>query len=323
MMVIVATLVEATATLQRQMEAWFSEYPPGMPWTVVSDYCIGDLNKNNDVISLVVIANHATAAEICEYLGNVAPKDLKNTNQVPLGLLQYLTCPKPITFSLSFVLRRDEALLRRYLQTAGMADFLPDACEMMEAWRDNSADVNPYYDQAIKRFKLFEQDLRKKQVNEKLARQIHLAASAAAIVFHLVTESTRAGFLRWISDRDALLERYDMVVYDIAYFYFLLLRSEHELPISDIEGRLRLSVPEIIFEMPEKTGRHRFDEMVRLPDYLAGTLADINSDDMSFSRAKFGTVLQHVFVNSPNNWVIQLLSDAEKVTVRSAQFRAS
>ncbi|MCW0366609.1 hypothetical protein NB699_001592 [Xanthomonas sacchari] len=320
---ILPRLLEATASLQRQMQAWFSGYSPGMPWTVVSDYCIGDVNKPNDVISLVVIANHDTADAICEYLGRVAPKDLKNTNQVPLGLVQYLTCPQPITFSLSFVLRRDEALLRRYLQTAEMADFLPDACEMMKVWRDNSGDGNPYYEQAIKRFKLFEQDLRKKQVNEKLARQIHFTASAVAIVFHLLTESTRAGFLRWISDRDALLERYDMVVYDIAYFYFLLLRSEHAEPAAGSGGIRPLSVPSIMYEMPERTGRHRFDEMVRLPDYLAGTLADLslNLDGISFSREKFETVFANVFVNSPNNWIVQLLSDTEKVTVRSVRFQ--
>lgn len=319
---ILPKMLEATATLQRQMEAWFSRYPPGMPWTVVSDYCIGDVNKHNDVISLVIIANHDTADAICEYLAKVAPKDIKNTNQVPLGLVQYLTCPKPITFSLSFMLRREEALLRRYLRTEEIADFLPDACEMLRSWRDNSPGPTEYYDQAIKRFKVFEQDLRKKHVNEKLARQIHLTASAIAITFHLLTKSTKAGFLRWISDRDALVERYDTVVYDIAYYYFLLLQSEHAVPVISSEGRPLRSVPQITFDIPEKTGKHRFDEMVRLADYLAGTLADLNSDSMSFSKEKFETVLRHVFVNSPNNWAIHLLSDTEKVTVRSAQFRA-
>lgn len=318
---ILPVLIQATASLQRQMEQWFSNYPPGMPWTVVSDYCISDINKNNDVISLVIVANHATAKDICEYLAKVAPKDIKKTNDVPLGLVQYLTCAYPITFSLSFVLRRKEALLRAYLRTEEMADFVPDACEMLASWRNNSPVPNEYFDQAIKRFKSFEQDLRRKHVNESLARQIHLTAASVAVAFHLLTKSTSAGFLRWISDRDALIDRYDTVVYDLAYFYFVLLQSRYSEHALNDAGPSPLNVPGIQFELPEKTGKHRFDEMVRLPDYLAGTLADIDLDEITFSKKKFNTVLQGVFVNSQNNWVIELLSDVEKITARSALFR--
>lgn len=315
-------LVTATATLQRQMEQWFSGYPAGMPWTVVSDYCIGDENKNNDVFSLVVIANHTTAKDLCEYLANVAPNDLKNTNNVPLGLVQYLTCEYPVTFSVSFVLRRSEALLRAYIRTDNMAAFIPDACEMLVSWRDHSSVGPQYFEQAIRRLRLFGKDLARKQVNEKLARQIHLTAAAVAVTFHVVNKSTKAGYLRWISDRDALIERYDTVVYDLAFYYWLLLEARYSGQEPDAEGKLMLKVPEVQFETPEPTGKHRFDEMVRLPDYLAGTLADLEFDTMSFSREKFSTVLHNVFVNNQNNWIVQLLSDSEKVTARSALFRA-
>ncbi len=81
-------LLKATKTLQGHMTRWFSRYPQAMPWTVVSDYCIGDQGKNNDVFSFVVIANHDTAENICDYLANTAPHDLKHTNQIPLGLVR-------------------------------------------------------------------------------------------------------------------------------------------------------------------------------------------------------------------------------------------
>src|SRR3954464_4592898 len=99
--------ITATKTIQHQMTDWFRSYPPGVPWTIVSDYCIGDDNKNSDVFSFVVIANHDTPTNICEYLDRVAPKDIKNTKKIPLGLIQYLTSPQPVTFSISFVINRD------------------------------------------------------------------------------------------------------------------------------------------------------------------------------------------------------------------------
>ncbi len=74
------------------------------------------------------------------------------------------------------------------------------------------------------------------------------------------------------------------------------------------------------FEIPEQTGKHRYDEIVRLPDYLAGTLADLNSETMTMSHDKFDVVLNNVFVNSKTNWVVQLLSSEDRVTARSALF---
>lgn len=320
---ILPVLVKATATTRSRMKQWFERYPVGMPWTVVSDYCIDDKNKPNDVLSFVIIANHDTADNICKYIAGVAPKDLKNTNKVPLGLVQYLTCPQPVTFSISFVLQRHEALLRAYLKVEDMAEFVPDAIAYLEsrlALYQSAEDIE-YHHAAIKRFKAFGRDLAHKNVNAKLARQMHLAAAAAATVFNMVNQATGAKWIRWISDRDALIERNDTVVYDLANIYYQRQAIEFATPqqIAGLDAGMSLAT--LSFELPERTGKHRFDELVRLPDYLAGTLADLRSDTMTFSLAKFDTVLNNVFVNSPNNWVVHLLSDDEKITVRSAQLR--
>lgn len=98
--------IAATKAVQRLMKQWFVAYPAGMPWTIVSDYCIGDEGKKNDVFSFVVIANHDKTESISQYISAVAPRDIKKIRQVPLGLMQYLACPQPVTFSVSFVIDR-------------------------------------------------------------------------------------------------------------------------------------------------------------------------------------------------------------------------
>ncbi|WFP48915.1 hypothetical protein PL263_12445 [Methylomonas sp. EFPC3] len=317
--------IDATMTLQQLMKQWFAAYPAGMPWTIVSDYCIGDNGKKNDVFSFVVIANHDKTENISEYLSAVAPRDIKNTRQVPWGLMQYLTCPEPVTFSVSFVIDRDSALLRDYLRIEHMSCFIPDACEFVESLRKNSpahASLDPtYFDDVLKRLSTFERDLARKQLNAKLSRQIHLASGFAATMFYLVTQATRAGYLRWISDRDKLIEHNDTVVYDLAFLYFILMSSSQLGQETTTQGNLILDVPNINFELPNRTGEHRFDALIRLPDYLAGTLADIGPD-MSYSKKKFGEMLYGVFVDSPNNWVVQLTSNGEKISARSMQYRS-
>lgn len=46
--------------------------------------------------------------------------------------------------------------------------------------------------------------------------------AATSTVFNMVNLATGARWIRWISDRDALIERNDTVVYDLAYVYYLL-----------------------------------------------------------------------------------------------------
>lgn len=314
-------LLDATRTARHRMAEWFAAYPAGMPWTIVSDYCVNDRSKRADVFSFVVIANHDTTANICEYIRAVAPSDLKKTNHVPIGLVQYLTCQVPVTFSVSFVIDREAALLRNYLRLEHMASFIPDVREFVEMLRKH-APVDPtYFDDVLPRFDAYGKDLARKQVSENLARQIHLASAFAATIFHSVSTATQAAHLRWISDRDALLERHDGVVYDLAFLYSILMAARETSATPDAEGRLLLQNPTIQFELPEKTGKHRFDELIRLPDYLAGTLADVDTTTMSWSKEKFGQVLKSVYVDAPNNWVVQLGSTSDGVVARSAQFR--
>lgn len=316
-------LVHSTATTRLQMKQWFARYPSGMPWSVVSDYCIGDVNKGNDVFSFVVVAPHDKTEKICEYIAGAAPKDLKNTSKVPLGLVQYLTCEVPVTFSVSFVMTREAALLRDYLSTETMGALVAGAISFMEgrlSLYKEARDISYHLD-AIKRLKVFERDLGHKGVNAKLARQIHLVAAMVATLCNMLNQAVSAKAIRWISDRDALFERHDAVVSDLAYVYYLIQAIEFATPEQREDQNLGSSLATLGFEIPEKSGRHRFDELVRLPDYLAGTLADLDGETMTVSKEKFGVVLNSVFINSKNNWLVQLLSTDERITARSALFR--
>ncbi len=316
-------LVQATATTRLQLKQWFARYPAGMPWSVVSDYCIGDVNKRNDVFSFVVIAPHDKAENICEYIAGAAPKDLKNTSKVPLGLVQYLTCEVPVTFSVSFVMKREAALLRDYLSVEVISALVTGAISFMEDRLLLYQDAHgiAYHQSAIKRLRTFERDLRHKGVNAKLARQIHLVAAMVATLCNMLNQAVSARAIRWISDRDALFERHDAVVSDLAYVYYLIQAIEFATPEQREVQNLGVSLATLRFEIPEKAGKHRFDELVRLPDYLAGTLADLDTETMAVSREKFNAVLNNVFVNSKNNWLVQLLSSGERITARSALFR--
>lgn len=67
---------------------------------------------------------------------------------------------------------------------------------------------------------------------------------------------------------------------------------------------LMLDTPQFIFPEPEKSGKNHFDELIRIPDYLAGTLADFDVSSNKFSKDKYDTILLNSLVNSRNQAVI-------------------
>ncbi len=323
MLPMLPVLMQATKTARATMAEWFECYPPGYPWTVASDYCIGDVNKPNDVFSFVIIAPHDTADNICAYIAGAAPKDLKNTKNIPLGLVQYLTCEVPVTFSISFVLKRDEGLLRAHLDVENMLELVPIAIAYLEHRLEQypAERTVEVHERTVKRLKAFGRELASKNLNAKLARQMHLAAAASATVFNNLNFARQPKVIRWISDRDALIARHDAVVYDLTYVYYMLQAQEYAMGELEAGRPVTTTLADLGFEIPEQTGKHLYDEIIRLPDYLAGTLADLNSETMAMSREKFDVVLNSVFINSKTNWVIQLLSGEGRITARSALLR--
>jgi hypothetical protein len=224
-----------------------------------------------------------------------------------------------VTFSVSFVMKRDVALLRDYLSVEAMCAVIAGAISFMDdrlSLYQDARDID-FHQSTIKRLQAFGRDLGHKGVNSKLARQINLTAAMVATLCHMLNQAVNAGAIRWISDRDALFERHDAVVSDLAYVYYLAQAVEFATPEQREAQNHDASLASLTFEIPEKTGKHRFDELVRLPDYLAGTLADLNSETMAVSREKFGVVLNKVFINSKNNWMVELLSTGERITARS------
>lgn len=314
--------IKATKTMQTRMAQWFVRYPTGYPWTVVSDYVIGADEKHNDVFTFFIIAPHASLEDLGTYIEQLAPNDIKEVRQAPPGLIEYLGSEQDLNFSISFVINKQSMLLRDYLNPIPMAEFIEDACDFVAMLRKDSIPsekMDPtYYDDVIRRLRIFGRDLKRKNPNDKLSRQIYLTAGFVATVFYVVTCTKTPGLLRWISDRDKLIEHNDTVVYDLAHIFYVLMMADRPGLEPDERGHLTIDIPKGLFEIPNPTGKHRFDSLVRTADYLAGTLADM-SPDLKFSKEKFESVFYGVFVNAPNHWFVNVSSDGSRISAKSSR----
>jgi hypothetical protein len=69
---------------------------------------------------------------------------------------------------------------------------------------------------------------------QKLARQVFLVAAYAAVVLNYLDLSAEPSHVSWISDRDAILQRHDGIVWDLATIMFYVIKG-HRNPVADGE----------------------------------------------------------------------------------------
>jgi hypothetical protein len=295
-------------TITEQLEVWFDSFPKDVAWYVVSDYCIGGERKANDTFAFSIIANHDQFKNIAEYIAAVAPSDIKARRTASQGLISYLRCP--VTFSVTYVVDRQSKLLRDYITDANMAAFLSEAREILGVWQENSPVDSGYFKAVQDRLVKFERAMQRPTFSSKLARSVFLVAVFAAMVFKHLNAVKAPSHIKWISDRDAMFDLYDAVAYDLGFVFFLLEYSKNPT------GAVVMDKPNFIFELADKTGTHRFDELIRLPDSLAGTLADMNLNTCEFTHPKFSELFEGIFVGSTNNTIIHVLGAGEQLTTR-------
>lgn len=83
---------------------------------------------------------------------------------------------------------------------------------------------------------------------------------------------------------------------------------------------LMMDGPKFTFVEPEKSAVNTYDELIRIPDYLAGTLADFDIEKREFSKDKYYQMLAQSLVNSPNHAIIQIDGDSKRLSARRLVF---
>ena len=69
-------------------------------------------------------------------------------------------------------------------------------------------------------------------------------------------------------------------------------------------------------------GETEYAELIRLPDYLAGTLADVSLPEIEFSHDKFPPLFTQLFIEASNNAVLQVGHEGETLITRRVLFGA-
>lgn len=277
---------------------FLSVLPDNSAWYLISDYCIDDSTKFNDVITFSLLCNYDRHENIKDLINNLAPRDLKKTKNINADFLQYLNSPYVYHFSL--VIPKKEKLLAKLLNKVP----LDKMTEWMNKVYENSKEVGAldkdFCNGAQKRLKLIQREIQRQGYNKKLIREILLTSSLGASIMFLLQKYSSPQKIAWISDRDAIIDKFDGFAFDNMYFWY-------EIAVAD--KTFEKVKPDIIFVEPEKVGENYFDELIRLPDYITGSLASIdmeNKESLVEIKDKYKWMFVDVFTEPINQATIKV-----------------
>ena len=292
---IMQTLITSFRSVSLDLDSWFQEIPNGAPWRVVSDYCIGDPKKANDSFAFSIIVNHDTQENIEEYINAVAPRDLKKTRTPSKGMISYLTCP--VVFNIGFVVRRHTALLKDYITEENVKSGIEELWQIFPLLEAASPETKRYYDSVRKRLRALEKYMSKSSRNLKLVRQVFLVSSMAALVFHHLERQKSPNHIRWISDRDAMFDVFDGIAFDLSFIHLIAVR---------LAQNILTNPPALSFALPGMDGVTQYEGLIRVADYYAGLLADINLDKLEVSHDKFRPLFRELLVEANNTALMDI-----------------
>jgi hypothetical protein len=116
-----------------------------------------------------------------------------------------------------------------------------------------------------------------------------------------------ATLVSWISDRDKMIDKYDSLIFDLAYVFFTL--NYLQIMIFPNNEKQKLFVPDLKFVNPDKGSDSYLDELIRIPDYLVGLLANLDVKKIYSKDDKYKDMLNYCIRESDNHAIIQIIME--------------
>lgn len=268
-------------------------------WLMYSDYSIGDKDKPNDVLSFTIMPYDNYPDVIKSKIFSIAPTDIKDKRSINPDFIAYLREKR--LFHINFILGGRKGLIqsKTLSQKEVVMSLLNHTSEMLDKWCDNTPTNSDYFKKIKKKIGITKNELAKKSANYALFCDVVLVALLAGYISYIFTKYNESKIFGWFSDRDKIVDAYDSLVAD----HFVM--NHHGLCERDT---IDSSKTKILFGVPEvgENGKVWYDEMNRLPDHIAGTLADWDIDNNKSSKTKFISMLEECVADNPYLIILRL-----------------
>lgn len=289
----------------KRLTSFFERNKATSKWMVYSDYCIGDSGKPNDVVTYSVIPFFVDFQVMQNVIQNLAPKDLKNTRSVNEDFLVFMR-DAPI-INISFVLNKHRIFTQkkdRETQREVLLSGLEQYRELLNNWCKTTPEGRSNYLKVLKKISKLKAEMQRKSFNIGLMNDILIVSNLGSYIATIIANYSSPEIIGWFSDRDKILSTHEGIINDIYDTSFYLLRKHYGI---NNEGfKSAIGVPK---EDPENPGKMWYDEAIKIPDYISGTLADWDTETNYCSKDKFIPIIEKYIAENDNMLIFRLTID--------------
>lgn len=281
---------------------YLKKYKDIKKWSICSDYCLDDKNKNSNVYTFALFPVTKDISELKEeVVQNIKSEIKKSGNFIPESTLNYLN--NNDFFIFNFVFPKD--FLKNYFsKNFNKESEISSIEEQIKIIKNNWK--NDYKDLIVNSLNNLIKKMKERNFNLSLYKKILLNSFLAAYLCTFLQRQKNIETYSWLSDRD------NMTTYGSGIINALYLWRKEE--IKKII-KIKFSPIEEGITILESKTKPFYDELIRVPDYFCGTLASLikfskNKDKYIEFSKKYDQIIMNV-LNSNKNIVTILFEDSE------------
>ena len=266
-------------------------------WYIVSDYCLDDKNKPNDVMTFTIYPftnPYLLKNGIKQHLS----KDIKDFKYLSEKAVSYIK-EAPYFFSLAFIIEGKNDVFK----LNDNKQLLDNAIKNMENWPQKKKE------EFIHKMKRFRNYLNRKEVDLKTLSNISITVHIMSAIIEFLLIKTNARHILWISDRDKMTDFQNGIVSEFVRIYYANLLNKR---VSDhkVYG----------FWGGKDYDKEVFDELVRVPDYISGAIASMDFDNVEKIPEKHYDLFDKSIVDNERIYIMHIKHGVDKDTLSDLKF---
>lgn len=280
-----------------QFRKFLAKHPRVTKWMIASDFVLNEPQAASDAYAYTFFPCNAEITDLKAKIVKLVPKDFKKTKAVQPMLHEFLQSGE--TFSICL-------LTQKNYNAAGDINAVRHSLDAtitnMRNWMDADRQQP-----VIKAFERLKQRAKANNFKPQLMSTMMIATVLAAFCAIILAQQRKAEIVGWFPDRDNITTSHDRIAHHMWAVDFSAFGQRHNIDWRQIKTAIGLPEPD-----PAKPKQTWYDELVRIPDFLAGPLAAWDyRNNLVPSRQKYADILQQAVADNPY-LILLLLSDTEK-----------
>jgi len=265
----------------------FRDYLANLPrvtkWIVASDYCLHEKAYPYAVFGFTLIPYDRDFETLKQEIRQSVRRDLKKTSNISEEVADFLKQPR--FFHFAFRTSKD----RQYFtngQGSKPRQVVRESIKIM-------VDTIPWDGELKAKLKVLKQDAESNNFDFHLLSDQIITSLLFNFIGLLLARESAPEIIGWFSDRDDMTSFHDGLMFHFAEQGLHGLGQKFDIDTSAIQ---------CMFGVPDRTAPEEmwFDDLIRLADYFAGTIAGWNTSQNFVSHPKYVQMLQQVVADQPN-----------------------